>query len=102
MSRVSASRSPMPSPKGPECAPPKVGAPAASVIRTAEAPLPARGDGAALVGQDDGLDAVAESQLREQAGDVGLDRPLADGELGGELGVALATRQPNQHVALPL
>src|SRR3954452_19578391 len=99
MSGVSASGAAMPSPTGPESAPPKVRAAPADVIRTAERPLAARRDEAALVGQDDGLDAVAKPQLREQTGDVRPDRPFADGELGGELGVALTTREPDQQVA---
>src|SRR4051794_36290049 len=102
MSRVSAARQARPSPAGPESAPPNVRAGPAHVIRTAEEPSAARCDEAALVGQDDGLHAIANSELREEARDVGLDRPFADGEPGGELGVALATREPQQHVALTL
>ena len=40
-----------------------------------------------LVGQHDRLDAVAEPELHEHAGDVGLDRRLGDDQLGGDLGV---------------
>jgi hypothetical protein len=35
--------------------------------------LVAGGDEAGLVGVDDGLDAIAEAELAEQVGDVGLD-----------------------------
>ena len=45
---------------------------------------------AGLVGEHDGLDAVAQAELREQARDVGLDRRVADDELRRDLGV----RQP--------
>src|SRR4030095_12805860 len=40
-----------------------------------------------LVGQDDGLNAVAEVQLAEDARDVALDRRLAEEQALGELGV---------------
>jgi hypothetical protein len=49
-----------------------------------------RRDEPGLVGEDDGLHAVAQLELAEQAPDVGLDRVLAEHELGGDLGV----RQP--------
>ena len=47
----------------------------------------AGGDQAGLVGEDDGLDAVAQAQFREDAGDVGLHRRLAEEQRGGDLGV---------------
>src|SRR6476620_2818025 len=50
-------------------------------------------DEAALVGQDDRLDAVAQPELRQQARDVGLDRPLGHEQLRRQLGVALAARE---------
>src|SRR5476649_1432351 len=56
----------------------------------------------ALVCEDDGLDSVTDPELREQAGDVGFDRALADEQLGGQLGVALTARQHRQHLALAL
>jgi hypothetical protein len=40
-----------------------------------------------LVREDHRLDAVAQVELRENVRDVGLDRVLADDELGGDLGV---------------
>jgi len=53
---------------------------------------------AGLVGQDDGLDPVAELELGQEPGDVGLDGGVAEGELGGDLGVAQAAGQQPQHV----
>ncbi len=41
----------------------------------------------AFIGEDDRLDAVAHTQLREDVGDVGLDRRLTDVEQGGDLRV---------------
>ena len=59
-------------------------------------------DQSALVRQDDGLNSVPEPELREQAGDMGLDRALADEQLGGQLGVALTARQHPQHLGTRL
>src|SRR4051794_5634050 len=56
----------------------------------------------ALVGQDDGLDAVAQAELEQQARHVRLDRALADDELARELRVALAAREQDQDLALAL
>ena len=47
-------------------------------------------DDPGLVGEHDGLDAVAQSELREHAGDVGLDRRAGHDELLGDLGVGEA------------
>ena len=52
-----------------------------------------RGDEPALVGVDHGLHAVAQAELAEQVGDVGLDRRLGDDERLGDLGVARARRR---------
>src|SRR3954463_2900448 len=42
----------------------------------------------AAVGEDDGLNAVAQAQLGEDVVDVGLDRGVAEDEALGDLGVA--------------
>jgi hypothetical protein len=54
-----------------------------------------------LVGEDDGLHPVAQAELGEQAGDVGLDRGLGDEERGRDLRVGPARRQQPQHLNLP-
>src|SRR3712207_2958846 len=46
-----------------------------------------RADEPGLVGDDDGLDAVAEPELAQDARDVRLDRRLAEDEALGELRV---------------
>jgi hypothetical protein len=51
-----------------------------------------------LVGDDDGLDAVAESELGEDAGDVGLDGRLGQVEAGGEFGVAQSSGQQAEYL----
>jgi hypothetical protein len=48
---------------------------------------------AGLVGQDDGLDPVAQLEFGQEPGHVGLDGRLAEDELGGDLGVAQAAGQ---------
>src|SRR5215467_9785662 len=53
-----------------------------------------------LVCQDHGLDAVAQIQLVEKVGDMGLDRGLADVELRGYLGVGKASRDLLEDVGL--
>ena len=57
-------------------------------------------DDAGLVGEDDRLDAVAEVELVEHAGDVGLDRERRDDELFGDLGVGEAARDEHEDLAL--
>ena len=47
----------------------------------------ARLDEAGLVGEDDGLGAVVEVELGEDACDVGFDGGFADDEFAGDLGV---------------
>ena len=54
---------------------------------------------AGLVGEDDRLDPVAQAELGQDPGDVGLHRRLAEGELGGEFGVAQAAGQQAQDLA---
>lgn len=49
-----------------------------------------RFDEAALVGENHRLHPVAEAELGEDAGDVGLDRALADEQVGGGYGLAFA------------
>ena len=41
-------------------------------------------DESAFVGEDDGLGAVVEVEFGEDAGDVGLDRCVAEDELAGD------------------
>jgi len=48
-------------------------------------------DETGLVGEDDRLDAVAEVEFLEDAGDVGFDGPVANDEFGGDLRVGQAT-----------
>src|SRR4051794_16305213 len=59
-----------------------------------------RRDQAALVCEDDGLHAVAQGELGEDVGDVGLDGSLADVQGGGDFGVALSGSQRAEHFAL--
>src|SRR5918995_3155738 len=47
---------------------------------------------AGFVGDDDGLDAVAEGEFGEDAGDVGLDGRFGQLEAGGQLGAGPALR----------
>jgi len=58
-------------------------------------------DDAGLVRHDDRLRAVAQIELREDAADMGLDRVLAQHELGGDLGIRMAARDQSQNVELP-
>src|SRR5215510_9425124 len=53
-----------------------------------------------LVGEDHGLDAVAEVELSQDPFQVGLDRRLLDEQVGGDLGIGQAARDEFQHVAL--
>src|SRR5436305_1205705 len=53
-----------------------------------------------FVGEDDGLDAVAQRELSEQAGDVRLDRGWLDDELGGDLRVRESAGEQAQDVKL--
>src|SRR4051794_4631499 len=55
---------------------------------------------AGLVGVDDGLGSVAEVELGEEVGDVGLDGRFADDELGGDLGVGVAAGDEFEHLEL--
>ena len=55
-----------------------------------------------LVGEHDDLDAVAEAELGEDPGDVGLHGRLADEECRGDLGVGVAGGDTDQHLALAL
>jgi len=57
--------------------------PGAAVIRLAAVGRELTLDKAGLVGEHDRLDTVAQSELREDASDVGLDRVLAEDELVG-------------------
>src|SRR5579884_130930 len=57
-------------------------------------------DQARLVGEDHRLDAVAQAELGQEVGDVGLDRRLADVEALGDLGVRQAPGQLAQHLQL--
>jgi hypothetical protein len=53
---------------------------------------------AGFVGEDDGLDAVAEVELLQDAGDVGLGRVRTYDELVGDLGVREAASDEPQHL----
>jgi hypothetical protein len=55
-----------------------------------------------LVGEHDGLDAVAKIQLLEDVRDVRLDGGLADEELFSDLGVRHASRHQAKDVAFSL
>lgn len=60
---------------------------------TLELGATARGDQTRLVGEDDGLDAVAQVQLRQDAADVALDRGRAEEQPGSEFGITEARRE---------
>src|SRR5215211_8234880 len=55
---------------------------------------------AGLVGEDDGLDAVAEAEFLQEARDMCLDGRVADDELLGDLGVGEAAREEPQDLEL--
>src|SRR5262245_2717760 len=57
-------------------------------------------DEAGLVGEHDGLDPVAEAELLEDVGDVGLDGCLADEELLPDLVVGQAAGDEPQNIPL--
>ena len=50
-------------------------------------------------GEDGCLDAVLQGELGEDAADVGLDGLLADGQLPGDLPVAVTAGDQPEHVA---
>jgi hypothetical protein len=45
-----------------------------------------------FVGEDDGLDAVAQAKFHQHACDVGLDRGVADDQLGRDLLIRRSVR----------
>src|SRR3954468_6367430 len=57
---------------------------------------------AVLVGVDDGVDAVADTQLHQDPADVRLDRRLGDDEGVGDLGVGQSASDQLQRLALAL
>ncbi|TWD83228.1 low temperature requirement protein LtrA [Kribbella amoyensis] len=59
-------------------------------------------DEAALVGEDDRLDAVAETEFEQDPGDVRLHGGLADEQLGRDLGVGEAARDQAQDLPFAL
>src|SRR6185437_13010120 len=59
------------------------------------------GGEAVLVGEGDGLGAVASVDLGEQVVDVALDRAFADDKALGDLGVGQAGRDEGQHLGFP-
>ena len=63
--------------------------------------LAAIGFGAGTANADDGLDAIAEAELCEDAVDVGLDRRGREVQLRADLGVGQPERDPVEHVAFP-
>ena len=60
----------------------------------------ARGDQAALVGEDDRLHAVAQAELGQQARHVGLDGALRDEQLARDLRVAAGRGRAAENLAL--
>ena len=50
-------------------------------------------------GEDRGLDAVLEAEFGEDAADVGFDGLLADGQVPGDLPVAVTLGDQPEHVA---
>ena len=54
-----------------------------------------------LVGEHYGLDPVAEAELGEQAGDMGLDRGLRDEQRGRDLGVRQPGGEQPEYLDLP-
>src|SRR5437879_8033018 len=59
-----------------------------------------RTDEAGLVCEDDCLNAVADPELHQDAGDVDLYGRLTDDQLGGDLAVRLAGREQPEHLQL--
>src|ERR1700724_4002112 len=57
---------------------------------------------AGVVGGDDQLGAVARTELREQAADVGLGRGQADMQVGCDLGVGQPESYQGEDLAFPL
>src|SRR5580704_11384564 len=57
-------------------------------------------DQAALVGEDDGLGAVAQRELHQDAADVRLDRLLGDHQVARDLAVGHAAGDEAQHLGL--
>src|SRR3954470_17039672 len=78
----------------------RAGASPSSSRRVTRQPRLTRGDETALVGEDDRLHAVAQAELGQHVGDVGLDRVLAEHELRGDLGVGQAAGDEAQHLEL--
>jgi hypothetical protein len=73
------------------------------VARTACRHGPARepgGDQAGLVGEDHSLHPVAQAELGQDPGHVGLHRRLTERERAGDLGVAHAAGDQPQHLEL--
>ena len=68
---------------------------------TSKPPPDAGGDQAALVGEDHGLCPVAQTQLGEDAADVGLDGRPGQVEAAGEFGVAQPLREQAQYLEFP-
>src|SRR5690242_12379929 len=59
-----------------------------------------RRDEAGFVGVDDGLDAVAQAELLQDLGHVGLGGRLADHQLAADLRVGQAADEQVEHLAL--
>jgi hypothetical protein len=64
-------------------------------------PVLASRDEPGLIGQHDRLDPVAQSQLAQDPGHVGLHRRLAQRQRRGQLGVAQPPRDQAEHLELP-
>jgi hypothetical protein len=50
-------------------------------------------------GEDGGLDAVLQAEFGEDPADVGLDGLLTDGQVSGDLPVAVTAGDQPEHVA---
>ena len=53
-----------------------------------------------FVGEDDGLHAIAQAELHQHAGHVGLDGGVADDQLGGDLLVGEAAGEQLEDLEL--
>ena len=64
--------------------------------------LAARCDQAGLIGQDDGLDAVAEVELGQYASDVDLDGSFGQVQVVGDLTVGSPGGEPDEDGLFPI
>src|SRR5579884_943642 len=73
-----------------------------SLMALTEGAVLAGHDGPALVREDDGLDAVAQVELRQDARDVCLDGRTGYHELVGDFGIGKTTGNQTKHLELAL